>query len=194
MAGSRRLGGLAAGLVLAGGLVSHALDEEGLLPGVRESARIREYADRGAPRLLLLLGCVAVSALTGYVAARVDRRRRGIAPVTLVVLVVAGQAVQFAAFEVLARLAAGLDVAEVFVEPAFATGVLVQTLIGAAFVLLLLTTGRRLLALAAPPGLPAQPDRPPYITRPAARARTRRPESLPWGRAPPAGAAPRPAR
>jgi hypothetical protein len=194
MAGSRRLGGLAAGLVLAGGLFSHALDEEGLLPGVRESARIREYADRGAPRLLLLLGCVAVSALAGLVAARADRARRGIPPRALIALVVAGQAAQFASFEVVARLAAGADVAEVFVEPAFLAGVLVQTMIAAAFVTLLLLTGRRLLALLARPGLPWQPSRPPYVVRPAARARTRRPESLPRGRAPPYAAAPSPAR
>jgi hypothetical protein len=194
VAGSRRLGGLAAGLVLAGGLLSHALDEEGLLPGVRESARIREYADRGAPRVLLLIGCVAVSALAGAVAARVDRRRRGIAPAALVAIVVAGQAVQFASFEVVARLAAGLDVAEVFVEPAFETGILVQTLVAAAFVALLLTTGRYLRALLTAPAVPGQPTRPRHLTRPATRNDTRRPESPVRGRAPPGRTAPCPAR
>lgn len=194
MAGSRRLGGLAAGLVLAGGLLSHALDEEGLLPGVRETARIREYADRGTPRLLLLLGCVAVSALAGAVAARVDRRQRGIAPAALLAIVVAGQAVQFASFEVVARLAAGLDVAEVFVEPAFAAGVLVQTMVAAAFVALLLTTGRYLRALLAPQVLPAQPIRPRHVTRPMTRARARRAPSPARGRAPPVGSVPCPTR
>jgi hypothetical protein len=193
VAGSRRLGGLAAGLVLAGGLLSHALDEEGLLPGVRESARIREYADRGTPRLLLLLGCVAVSVLAGAVAARVDRARR-VGPAALLAVVVAGQAVQFAAFEVVARVAAGADVAEVFWEPAFATGILVQTLIAAAFVALLLMTGRYLRALLAAPRVPPQPTRPRHRTRLPGRAGVRRPESPARGRAPPARAAPCPAR
>jgi hypothetical protein len=186
MAGSRHLGAVAAALVLAGGQLAHALDEEGLLPGVHESERVREFAERGLARPLLLLSCLAVSVLAGAAVARADRRARGIGPAALTCLVVAGQAVQFASFEVVARLAAGLDVAEVFVEPAFATGVLVQVLIAASFATLLLLAGRRLRAALRPPHPRWRPDVTAlHVVRTARRAGTRRPESPTRGRAPP---------
>jgi hypothetical protein len=180
-AGGRRLGALAAGLVLAGGLLSHALDEEGLLPGVHEAERVREYADRGAPLVLLVIGCVAVSALAGVAVARLGARARA---AHLLALVVAGQAALFASFEVVARLAAGLDVAEVFVEPAFATGVGVQVLIAAAFVAVLLLAGRRLRSSRVTYGIVLMPDRPARIAHVARRA-GRRPHLPMRGRAPP---------
>ncbi|HEU0130035.1 MAG TPA: hypothetical protein VFQ85_03470 [Mycobacteriales bacterium] len=192
MAGSRGLGALAAGLVLAGGLLTHALDEEGLLPGVHEAERVREFAERGAARPLLLLGCVLLSAATGALVARQARRRCGLDPRALLALVVAGQAAQFASFEVVARLAAGLDVAEVFVEPAFATGVLVQVLIAGAFVALLLLAARRLGALLATPAAPWHPAPAKPLTRTAPRAGTRRAEARPQGRAPPGPVVPVP--
>jgi ABC-type branched-subunit amino acid transport system permease subunit len=183
--GSRRLGALAAGLVLAGGLLSHALDEEGLLPGVHEAERVRGYADRGAPFVLLVLGCVAVSALVGLVVARRAARRTGIPAAHLLALVVAGQATLFASFEVVARLAAGLDVAEAFVEPAFVTGVAVQVLVAAAFVALLFLAGRRLRSSRVTYGIVVVPNRPARVAHVARRAGLRRPETPMRGRAPP---------
>lgn len=178
------LGGLAASLVLAGGLLAHTLDEEGLLPGVRESEQVREYAERGLARPLLYLAGVAVAAMVGAVVTRSARARR---TVPLLALVAGGQAALFASFEVVARLRAGLDVAEVFVEPAFATGFAVQCLIAASFVTLLLLAGRTLLALLTPPRIAWQPREPAYVTAVARRAGTRRPEAPPRGRGPPWG-------
>jgi drug/metabolite transporter (DMT)-like permease len=178
---SRRLGVAAAALVLAGGQLAHALDEEGLLPGVREAARVREFGERGAARPLLLLCCLAVSAATGALVAR----RRTRTPAALALVVVLGQAVQFTSFEVVARVAAGLDVAEAFAEPAFVTGVAVQVLLAAAFTSLLVLATRRALALLTPPGLPWQPPPPAPGHRTRRRAGSRRPVSPVRGRAPP---------
>jgi hypothetical protein len=166
MTRSGRLGTAAAALVLAGGLLAHTLDEEGLLPGVREAARVREYGERGAARPLLLLGCLLGAALAGAVVARLDRRRSGIRYAALLAVVVGGQATLFASFEVVARTAAGADVVEAFVEPGFVAGVVVQVAIAAAFVTLLLLGGVRLLARLAPPARPWHPDR----TRPRTAA------------------------
>jgi hypothetical protein len=188
-AGSRRLGALAAGLVLAGGLLCHTLDEEGLLPGVHEAERVREYAERGAPFVLLLLGCAGVTALVGLLVARAARARTGIRQAYLLALVVAGQAALFASFEVVARLAAGLDMAEVFVEPAFVAGVAVQVLIAAAFVALLFLAGRRLRSSRVAYGIVVPGTRPAGVAHVARRAGLRRPETPMRGRAPPLRAA-----
>jgi hypothetical protein len=185
MTASGRLGEAAAALVLAGGLLSHALDEEGLLPGVREAERVREFAEHGAARPLLLLGCVAVGAAIGALVARLDRRRAGVGPRTLLALVVAGQAASFASFEVVARVAAGRDIAEVFLEPGFAAGVVVQVAIAAAFVLLLLLAAR---VLAVRPPRDATSPAPATSAATAFHARPvppRRPAGPPRGRAPP---------
>jgi hypothetical protein len=178
----RGLGAGAAALVLAGGLLAHALDEEGLLPGVHESERVREFGERGAARPLLYLAALAVAALVGAVVARSARARRT-AP--LLVLVVTGQATLFASFEVVARLRAGLDVAEMFAEPAFATGFAVQCLVAAAFVTLLLLAGRTLLALLAPPRNRCAATVPAHLTVAAPRVATTRPPARSRGRAPP---------
>lgn len=184
----RGLGPLAATLTLGGGLLSHALDEEGHLPGVREAEAVREYGERGLARPLLLLGCVAIAALVGRAVARRPTPRRMLA------YVVAGQAAMFASFEVVARLAAGLDVAEVFVEPNFVAGVAVQVLIAAAFVTALLLTGRRVLASLTLPHAAWSPSRPAYAVSRASRAGTRHPERPVRGRAPPSLAVPVPTR
>jgi hypothetical protein len=188
MASGRGLGRCAAILTLGGGLLSHALDEEGHLPGVREAAAVREYGERGLARPLLLLGCVAVAALVGRAVAKRPTPRRMLA------YVVAGQAAMFASFEVVSRIAAGLDVAEVFVEPGFVAGVAVQVLIAAAFVTALLLTGRRVLANLTLPGIPWSPGRPAIIVSRASRAGTRHPERPVRGRAPPSRTVPVPTR
>jgi heme-degrading monooxygenase HmoA len=185
MTASGRLGAAAAALVLAGGLLSHALDEEGLLPGVREAERVREFAEHGAARPLLLLGCLAAGAAIGALVARLDGRRAGVGPRTLLALVVAGQAASFASFEVVARVAAGRDVAEVFLEPGFAAGVVVQVAIAAAFVLLLLLAAR---VLAVRPPRDTTSPAPATSAATAFHARPvppRRPAGRPRGRAPP---------
>lgn len=183
---SRRLGlgGLAASLVLAGGLLAHALDERGLLPGVREAESIREYGERGAARPLLYVAALAVALAAGAVVTRSARMRR---TVPLLALVVAGQATLFASFEVVARLHAGLAVAETFAEPAFATGFAVQCLVAAAFVTLLLLAGRTLLALLAPPRVARPPAHPAYVIAVAPPPRTRRRDEAHRGRGPPHG-------
>lgn len=177
-----RLGAIAAGLVLAGGALGHALDEEGLLPGVRENAGIREYADHGAPRVAFLLLGIALATAVGYAVARSARARR---TVPLLLLVSGGQAAYFASYEVAARAHAGLDVAEMFAEPAFVTGFAVQCLVAAAFVTLVVVTGRTVLALLATPRASASPRHPNVTTPRRSRAGTRRAEAPPRGRAPP---------
>jgi len=183
---SRRygLGGLAASLVLAGGLLAHALDERGLLPGVREAESIREYAGRGAARPSLYLAALTVALAVGAAVARSARARR---TVPLLALVVGGQAALFASFEVAARLRAGLDVAEVFAEPAFVTGFAVQCLVAGVFVTLLLLAGRTLLALLAPPAVACRPARPAYVTAAALAPRSRHHDDAHRGRGPPRG-------
>src|SRR4051794_7840705 len=91
-------------------LCGHALDETGLLPGVRESERVRGALTHQG-RLGLAVGWVAAAALLGVLGDRLLRSGRRRAVAVAVPVLALGQVVLFVVPEVLGRADAGLALA-----------------------------------------------------------------------------------